>query len=157
VLVDGNVHYFPADAFRRGCPWLDHWVPLLIQTRPKQAQSQLEDILSECRYPEHATAALLLFQHLLRPVPEVKPDYLRKAIDPLGPLQVELELGTAGYSYGTSEAWRRHFLPNLQQFAGPLAAITAAHLEETALLSKAYGNHWDFVSMRFPDLNATSL
>ena len=80
-----------------------------------------------------------------------------RAIDSTSAPDVDLELGTVGDNYGTREAWQRYLLPNLQQFVGPLATIAAAHLEETALLSKAYGKDWDVVSMRFPDLSARSL
>jgi hypothetical protein len=142
---------------RGGCPGLDHWVPLLLQTRPERTGGALEGILSHCRYPDDATAALLLFHHSLRPVPELKADHLAKVVDPSATPGVDLDLGTVGDSYWTREAWQRYFLPNLQHFVGPLTAIAATHLEETALLSRAYGKDWDIVSMRFPDLSERSL
>ena len=137
-----------------GCPGLDRWVPLLIRTRPEHTNHELEHILFRCRYPEDATTALLLFQHLLRPTPELEPNDFIRAIDPTRAPDVDLELRTVGDDYEIREAWQRYFQPNLQDFAGALAAIAAAHLEETALLSKAYQS-CDFDSKRFSDLTAT--
>jgi hypothetical protein len=117
-------------------PALEKWVPLLIQTRPERTGDLLEDILSECRYPEDATVALLLFQHLLGPSPD---------------------RSTVGNGYWLHKAWQGFFLPNLQQFAGPMVSIAAAHLEEIASLAKACDESWDPVSVRIPDLNRVSL
>lgn len=138
-----------------GCPRLDQWVPLLIRECPGDTDV-LWDILSQCRYPRDATAALLLFKYLLRPEVELKPDRTR-LFDPTREPDIDLDLSTPGDFDLTRLAWRGYFLPNLEEFAAPLVAIAAAHLEETALLSRAYHKSWDLVSMRFHDLTATSL
>jgi hypothetical protein len=143
---------------QQGCPGLDKWVPLLIRTEPVRTDDQLETILSKCRHPEDANSALLLFQHLLKPLSRLKPNRLMRAIAPESPPDVDVELQTVGDNYWTGIAWQQYFKPNLRQFARPLAAIATVHLEESALLSKAYGERsWDLISAWFPDLAGTSL
>ena len=140
-----------------GCPGLDKWVLLLIRTWPGDTDL-LELILSRCNCPEDATAALLLFRHLLGPAPELKSNRRMRTMDPTIAPDMDLhDFGTTGDKHWTGEAWQRYFRPNLQQFAGSLASIAAAHLEEIALMSKAYCQPCDPVSIRLPDLGAASL
>jgi hypothetical protein len=140
-----------------GCRGLDKWVPLLIRMRPERAGDLLELILSKCRYPTDATVALLLFQHLLGPALESRPNRCARILDASSEPDVELDLRTVGGGYWARDSWLRYFLPNLEQFAGPLVSIVAAHLEEMASLSKAHAGSWDFVSIRLPDLSTGSL
>ena len=137
------------------CPRLDRWVALLIQTRPRYGNDQLAYILSACQFPRDSTAVLLLFQHLLRPEPAIEPDVLGMAVGPSDAPSVDLRITTLGDSYEASQVWQNHLQPNLHTLASPLASIAAAHLEETALLSSAYGEYSDFVSSRFHDIRNT--
>jgi hypothetical protein len=140
-----------------GCSAFAKWLPLLIQTDPLSGNDGLRMLLSQCRFPDYRTEAVLLFEYLLRPSIELKPDRLKKCVDPDALPDIDIELSITGDGYSVSQAWESYFQPNLESFAGPLASISAAHLEQAALLSTTYGHYWDDVSNRVPRLSALNL
>jgi hypothetical protein len=126
------------------------WVPVLIRNHPKSVPDYLEYILDKCRYPEESTSALLLFTHLLRPVMRLKPSASRWLADPGDEPEVEAELETVGDGHWIHQAWCRLFETNLDAFAGELATVVTAHLEEATRIYKPYGQDygsWDPISI----------
>lgn len=119
---------------------LSKWVPVLLQSAPQLAEQGdvLSDMLANCRFPEDAGTALLLFRKLTAPQIILQPhvalfdqdDHDRK---------VYFEVTIQGEHYCLEEAWNKLFKPNLDVLAEELEPILTAHLMEAHRLLQSTG------------------
>ena len=146
-----------------GC--LDKWVPLLIASQPSQAHNFLEYILSECRLPEDAASAILLFGHLVRPVAKLKSGIPTEKLRPDGITTMEeprvvIDCETRGDHAFLETTWQRFFNDDFSKYVHQLISVVVAHLEEATHLFRSYGmehDWWDPISIHLPDLETPSV
>jgi hypothetical protein len=151
------------DGDSSGC--LTKWVPLLIASQPSRGLDFLEYIFSECRLPEDAASAILLFSHLVRPVARLTSGIPTEKLSPDGTTTTEeprvvIECETRGDHAFLETAWERFLGGDFSQYVHQLISIAVAHLEEATRLFKAYGvehDWWDPISIQLPNLETPNI
>ena len=128
---------------------LSKWVCLLLATAlPNLRRDVLEYILSHCSYPDDEVSALLLFDHLTRPVIQLEESL--KWSDGGDPgTTVGVELDCAGSDYWLQQSWNTLFLPNLDALAKRLCPTVTSHLNNARRLLMSFGKasaNWDPLS-----------
>lgn len=120
--------------------WMGRWLMLMTETAPKGCVPWLEYALMKSAWPDDRMIALLLFEHLTRPLTALRPSFARGS-------RTEIALG--GERYWLNEAWAKIFTPNLADGASELIAIADRHLRRAHALLKAAGSAspaWDPLS-----------
>lgn len=130
---------------------LGKWVPVLLQSAPQLAEQGdvLSVMLGQCRYPEDATTALLLFKKLIAPQIILEPHI--PLLDRDRPdRMVGYRITIQGEDCPLREAWNKLFKPNLDTLAEELEAMLTAHLREAHRLLCSVGSaddKWDPMSI----------
>ena len=128
---------------------LGRWVPVLIESSPRNRTRDLLDyLLTNLTSPEGDAIALLLFEYLTRPDIELKKDFWRGNKESENE-DVSVEIGTQGSQYWLDEAWNRIFRNRLDHFGDKLIWIISSHLERAHFLLKSSGKiyeQWDQLS-----------
>lgn len=123
-------------------PRLETWLLVLIENAPPGGERWLEYALAASSWPDHRTAALLLFDHLLEPHAVMRPS--------LGPgHRVTFEVVYRGQQRVVRDAWTRLIAPNLDQIASEMIPIADRHLRRAhhlLALSNSTSDGWDPVS-----------
>lgn len=129
---------------------LSKWVPVLLSTAPRQRRGELlEYILSDCVYPRDEVPALLLLEHLTKPILELKEGFRLSEAATEGQTVTDAELATAGSGTWLQRAWTALFSPNLDYFARRLAPMVTFHLMTARLLLQSFDRvnaNWDPIS-----------
>lgn len=121
--------------------WLGPWLVMLVEQAPPGRSDLLEYLLSDLRLPDQQDAALLLFEHLTRPMATVE-------IGVFGG-QSRIDIEVAGSEYGLREAWTKQLVPALPNIASDVLSIADRHLRRAFHLlaaATADSTPFDFIS-----------
>ena len=117
------------------------WVATLLRNAPPPIYTRnlLDNLLKECRFPEDAGTALILFDFLLAPFPQIErawPSWTE------GEEKKKTRLGVAvcGDHYWLSETWQRLFTPHLDVFAEQIIPIVSRHIQHAHLILSQAGS-----------------
>ncbi|HEY3143013.1 MAG TPA: DUF4020 domain-containing protein [Acidimicrobiales bacterium] len=137
--------------------WLGPWIVLLVQNDPGWANSHLlEMVLANSTWPDEASLARLLFEHLSEPIVQYRRSFGLED-------HPRLELRVRGDAYWLDKSWENAFAPNLADAAPDVIAIVDHHLRrahrllQTADSSDTTMNLWSSMRPAIEDLPETPL
>ena len=147
ILETGR--FFDSNLIQTLCPYLaqeahrcqrsnpsmvSKWIPILLSSSQHNSNNVFDYLLSDCRWPEDRTNALLLFEWLTVPTAS------------LGPWpRIELR----GDDYWLTHTWAKYFQPNLQALSTSLIYLLVSHLETAHFLlffARREGMVWNSLS-----------
>ncbi|MDD4050331.1 MAG: DUF4020 domain-containing protein [candidate division Zixibacteria bacterium] len=130
---------------------LGKWVMVLLLNDPGHEGmfNLLNAILSNCRYPDDRSLALLLFNYLSTPIFRTTPSLFTKADTITGAPPVDFHLTLRGNDDIIWESWCKYFLRNLDDFWRPFIPALCTHITNAYWMNlsieKAKGD-WDPMS-----------
>lgn len=123
-------------------------IPILLKSsHPLNHIEHLDHILLQCKAPELAPVAILLFEYLTTPYIKLQRSFAMEGDERTTPPTIEIE--TPGNDYWLREAWKRVFTPNIVMYARELEIITSSQLLQADLLLKSYRGPEAFDSVSY--------
>ena len=125
---------------------LSKWLHCLLDSPPDR-QEDLELLLQELTHPEDREPAILLFDHFLRPIPQIGEGYGHLLEGLTGEVsndfQSRLEVTFHAEHYTLEDMWESLFKPNLGDYAAELGTIATHHLRRAHRLFESTKHDWD--------------
>jgi len=115
------------------------WVGTLLRSAPPPIYTRdlLDYLLKECRFPEDAGTALILFDFLLAPLPEMERAWPRWT-EGEEKKKTRLDVVVRGDHYWLNETWQKFFTPHLEAFAEQIIPIVTRHIQHAhSILAQA--------------------
>ena len=124
--------------------WLAPWLVLLIRDRPESAGDWLDYALVKSSWPEDRASALLLFDHLTEPLPELSRTFG-------GSVPTRMDVTVRGDAHWLKDAWTAVFAPHIEEAEEDLVGMAERHLRRARHILVAAGAadaRWDPTSFR---------